>query len=95
MLGTVFHLSEENCRVVTSFKGVEHVVEVSAMISTVGIAQNTLDHILRGIEIEWNKINLCRQDKLNVLLTKSCGELFLMKQNQIFWLVRTNWAVQS
>ena len=48
----VSYLSETNCKVVTSFKGVELEVEVSAMISTAGTAKNTFDHILRGIEIE-------------------------------------------
>ena len=78
------HLSETNCKVFSSFNGVELEVEVSAII----IRQNKLVHIFRGIEIEWNKEKkILWQDGLKVLLIKSLGGLFFMKQNLIFGLV--------
>ena len=51
-LQCVSYLSETNCKVVPSFKGVELEVEVNAMIITADIAQNMFVHILRGMAIE-------------------------------------------
>ena len=86
------YLSETNCKVFPSFKGVELEVEVSAMISTTGIAQNTFVHILRGMAIEWNKEKkiLSTPDKLKVLLIKVLRVGFFNEANFDIWAALVN-----